>query len=368
MAEAHPDLFSEFTIPQYADWVAVAREELQGKDPEQALAWQVADLQGYPYYTNEQSPANPIPVSALAPWQNIPLLTVNDETICNKTALEHLNGGADGVLFYIQNNADVSVEKLLNKIEWPHCSISFLVEGANDSISGELKEYIGKKKYSYDELTGSLFLKTYPHHPQTINNIVHNLVTLTNFNCLGVYIPSGTPAGRIASGLAHAVELVQLLATSGISPQVSLQRVSFAVETGSDFFIDVASLKVLRFLWFQVVRAYGISDFEPRDLYIQSISTAWVNPAFEPHSNMLKATTAAMAAVIGGCNALTVLPESESDTRMIRITRNVSTLLKEESRFDKVADPLAGSFYLESLTNQLIDKAWGLFQQKMSGT
>ncbi|MCK6616401.1 MAG: methylmalonyl-CoA mutase family protein [Cyclobacteriaceae bacterium] len=364
MAEQHPNLFSEFRTPDYSEWLAIAREELQGTDPEQSLAWQVADLQCYPYYTREHLRTKQAINHVLTPWQNIPLITVASEAAGNAQALEHLNQGADGILFYIPEPATISPEKLLEKIEWPHCTLSFLLNEDDGEFSVKLRQFIDKKKYSLNELIGSFYLKTYPHRPQTINNIVHNLIPYTNLDCIGLYISSGQPVERLATGLAHAVQSVEQLAASGISAQVSLQRISFIVETGNDFFIEAASLRALRFLWYQVLQAYGAADYHPSDLYLQAISTCWIDDELGPHSNMLKSTTAAIAAITGGCNALTVLPEKEADTRMVRIARNVSNLLKEESRLDKVTDPLAGSFYLESLTWQLIEKVWTSFQQK----
>lgn len=367
MAQPIQNLFNEFKSPDSAEWTAMASTELGGKDPQQTLAWEVADLQGNAYY-DKANAAKPLslPLRHSAAWQNIPLVTVTNEVDSNKTALTHLNEGAGGIIFHIPHDRKVLLNSLLEKIEWPHCNVSFLTNAPAADLSDELKKIVSKANYKQDELTGSLFAKTYPHHPQSINNIIHNLVSLTNFDCLGIYISSGQPADRIATCLAQAVQLVELLATSGISQKVSLHHISFAIETGSDFFIEIATLRALRVLWFQVVHAYGLADYHPADLYIQAISTAWVQPAFEPHSNMLKSTTAAMAAITGGCNALTVIPEKESDTRMVRIARNVSNLLKEESRLGKVADPLSGSFYLESLTDQIIRKAWVSFQHKMA--
>jgi len=366
MAQSKVDLFAEFKKPDYADWLAVAREELQGKDPEQALSWQVAGLQVNALYSRAQCLNESMPISTVSSWQNIPLITVTDPAKGNNLALAHLNQGADGILFSLSHATGCPLDILLKKIEWPHCTISFLLDEPHGFFPASLKEYIAEKKYSAHEITGSLFIKTYAHHPQTINNIIHNLVALTHFDCLGIYVPAGYPADRIAASLAQAAKLVTQLEGTGMSAHVALNRISFAVETGPDIFIEIATLRALRFLWFQVVRAYGVLDYEPTDLHLHAISTPWVHPELEPHSNMLKSTTAAMAAVIGGCNALSVLPENEQDDRLVRIARNVSILLKEESRFDKVADPLAGSFYLESLTCQLAEKAWTLFQQKMA--
>jgi methylmalonyl-CoA mutase len=80
---------------------------------------------------------------------------------------------------------------------------------------------------------------------------------------------------------------------------------------------------------------------------------------------MIKATTSAMAAICGGCDILTVEPENTSDATIQRIALNVSSVLREESFLNKVADPTAGSYFLESLVNELCEKAWAIFKAKV---
>ena len=80
---------------------------------------------------------------------------------------------------------------------------------------------------------------------------------------------------------------------------------------------------------------------------------------------MLKATTASMAAILGGCDVLTVDAEDPDNATMSRAARNVSNVLREESHFSKVADPLAGSYFIDDLTRQLSENVWQLVQTKM---
>jgi methylmalonyl-CoA mutase len=86
---------------------------------------------------------------------------------------------------------------------------------------------------------------------------------------------------------------------------------------------------------------------------------------FDPYVNMLRTQTEAMSASLGGVNSMTVLPfdvpYKESDEFSERIARNQQLLLKEESNFDKIVDPGAGSYYIENLTNEIAQQAWNLF-------
>jgi methylmalonyl-CoA mutase len=121
----------------------------------------------------------------------------------------------------------------------------------------------------------------------------------------------------------------------------------------------------LRLLWYQVSQVYSLKTYRPGDLQIQAACYPWINPAYEPHGNLINSTASAMAAILGGCNALTVVPQDNDSDTFNRIGRNVSSLLREESNLDKVADPTAGSYALDVMTDTLAKKAWNLFQDKM---
>jgi methylmalonyl-CoA mutase len=367
MAVPMRNLFEEFELPDPSKWSAVATTELGGKDPQQILTWEVTDLQGFAYYdTASVRNTLSLPLNSSSVWQNIPMLTITNETENNRIALTHLNAGADGILFCIPHDRTVLLKKLFEKIEWPHCNISFLTNTPALDLSDELKKFAFETNLRQDELTGSLFTKTYPHHPQSVNKLIHNLENWHNFKCFGIYSGLSNPIESIATALCDGATLVEQLSILGTPPRISIPRFAFAMEIGTDFFIEAAKVKALRYLWYQVAQAYEATGYQIDSITIHAISPPWINEAYEPHGNMLKSTTAAMAAIIGGCNALSICPQKETDTRIARIARNVSLLLKEESRFDKVADPLAGSYYLDCLTDQLIRKAWALFKNNIT--
>ncbi|MBK9488574.1 MAG: hypothetical protein IPO07_07135 [Haliscomenobacter sp.] len=128
--------------------------------------------------------------------------------------------------------------------------------------------------------------------------------------------------------------------------------------------MEIAKLRALRLLWQNVLKAYGV---QTSALEI----AAHFAPASQdehPNTNLIRAATQAMSAVIGGANQLYVLPSNaslhESPTPFTRrIARNVQHLLRLESHLDKVIDPAAGSYYIEKLTEELAHKAWAIFQQ-----
>ncbi|HWA32821.1 MAG TPA: methylmalonyl-CoA mutase family protein, partial [Cyclobacteriaceae bacterium] len=99
------------------------------------------------------------------------------------------------------------------------------------------------------------------------------------------------------------------------------------------------------------------------NLFIHAASLPWKATQFEPHENMIKGTSAAMASILGGCDALTIDAEDNTQPMQLRVARNVSNILREDSFFSKVADPVAGSYYIEDLTRQISEGAWKSVQQ-----
>jgi methylmalonyl-CoA mutase len=116
----------------------------------------------------------------------------------------------------------------------------------------------------------------------------------------------------------------------------------------------------LRALWNLILVAYQVNSSNP--LFIYAVSNARVSAAFQPHGNLIKETYAAMAAIMGGCDGLTLEPEDYTNSTMVRMARNTSSVLRAESFFSLVADPLAGSYLVEQLTKELADEAWKKFQ------
>jgi methylmalonyl-CoA mutase len=374
---AKSDLFSTFKTTSYQDWLKAASAEIDGKNPVEALQWKIGEVNGYPFYTQEdlKQLTTPSPVS-LQPsteefkgsrcWHNTPCIKVLEEAQANKLALRQLQQGADGILFDLHRSSTISLEKLLESIEWPWCIVAFQSMDYNESFLHKLDQFSEKKNFRKHELQGFYLSETYPQHPQVLHNIIHNLEAYKNFRLLGVRSPHEDVVNHISDLLTQSVALIDQLTNAGSGIETIIRNVFFSVTPGPDFFLEIARLKALRHVWYQVVKAYGVPDYSPANLFIHAHSTAWSNPAFEPHENMLKSTTASMAAILGGCNALTIEPALEQNDRLSRIALNVSHILREESHLNKVADPTAGSYYVENLVHQVAQQAWAKFKQNVS--
>ena len=174
-----------------------------------------------------------------------------------------------------------------------------------------------------------------------------------------IHEQGGTAVQELGYGIALGVERLVERSQSGGDIDEVAKDLRFVFAIGSNYFFEIAKLRAARMLW-----ARAVSAFQPRDesscLMNVHACTALCNKSIcDPFANVLRATTEAMAAIIGGCDSLEVRPFRFSD----RLAMNIQRLLREESHFDRVADPAGGSYYVEWLTDALANQGWRLFQQ-----
>lgn len=347
-------------------WCEAAKKELGGKDPFEALSRSKAGIRIKPYY--DASNTKNITTHTLSPstnpylgprgWYNMPTVTVRNDLDANKKALEHLNNGADGIVFKI--NDTISIDKLLSNVELPYCSTFFLTEIEQSKLLADFVRHVNAKGFDKTQIVGGLFCNS----NQAVS--IDQFEAWGKFHVLGnLVIPSSDPTSEISNALTAGVNAITSHTDKGYQPGVIIPQMAFSFTVGTDFFTEIAKLKSFRRLWQQVSYAYGVKDHDD-SVFIHALSPCWNKEAFQPNANMLKSTTAAMSAILGGCDAITIEPEIENDSFKSRIARNVLTLLREESHLNQTADPTAGSYYLESLIDELSQVAWNKFQKEVS--
>ncbi|MEX0770849.1 MAG: methylmalonyl-CoA mutase family protein [Balneolaceae bacterium] len=150
------------------------------------------------------------------------------------------------------------------------------------------------------------------------------------------------------------------------NPETVCQAFWMRLSAGSLYFPEIAKFRAARMLWSKVTEAYGLGAESAKALHIHVETSPWNQTVYEPYSNMLRATTETMSAALGGADSILTLPfnaaNQSSDPFSSRIARNIHHILKNESFLHKVADPSAGSWYVEQLTDQIAEKAWSFFQ------
>ena len=165
---------------------------------------------------------------------------------------------------------------------------------------------------------------------------------------------------ELAYTLATAVEYTRHLSGQGIAIDVIAPALRVVLPLGGhSFFIEVAKIRALRRLWATVVQALGGKD---KRLFIHSKGDGWNKKVIGSQLNIARGAVEGLAATIGGCNSLDVMPHDTTGTGL-RIALNTQHILREEAGIDRVADPAAGSRLIESLTAQLAACAWTEFQE-----
>ncbi len=170
---------------------------------------------------------------------------------------------------------------------------------------------------------------------------------------------------ELAFALAMGHEYVVRLTDLGLNVDQVAPAIKFNFSVGTSYFIEIAKLRAARMLWANIMKPYGPKRGCSSKLRAHVQTSAWNQTVYDPYVNMLRGTTEAMSAAIAGVDSIEVLPFDhayEQPTEFsARIARNTQLLLKEESHFDQVTDPAAGSYYIEELTASIAAEAWKLF-------
>lgn len=350
----------DFTTHSLHDWEKVARLELGNKDPWQSLSKQTSGFLVKPYYDvlDQRSEENillrdTIKSGTLA---NVPKVIAHDAKSANEAALAHLLAGADGIYFSLEGKLSPNV--LLKDIDLAICQVFFQCNSNDENeFLSLLDPYIEKHKLT-DKISGAIFAEA----AFTKQRSVSILSAGKKFSQHGIVIASkDNIVDEIVDALCAVVDIIEQRKLINEKSSVAFSSIAFSVSIDANFFFAIAKIRALRKLWITLQQAYGIST--PSEVYVHGISSPWIKESFQPHGNLLKQTTASMAAFMAGCDALTVEAEDLNNPMMVRIARNVPAILSDESHLGKVVDPLAGSYFVDHLTHEVAAAAWKKFQQ-----
>ncbi len=171
---------------------------------------------------------------------------------------------------------------------------------------------------------------------------------------------------ELAIATASAVYYINGLIDLGISPIDSLASMRFSFASGNNFFMELAKFRAFRILLRNLYDAYDVDPSEALP-FVSAKTSDFYYSRYDVHNNILRATTQALAAVLGGVDSLTVIPfdsVSGSNSELgRRIAKNLQVILNEEAKISRVIDFAGGSYYVESLTNEIAQKSWNLFRE-----
>ena len=228
-----------------------------------------------------------------------------------------------------------------------------------------------------DILKEFMVRNTYIYPPEPSMRIISDIIEYTSnempkFNSISISGYHMQEAGanlvqELAYTLADGREYVRAAIQAGMDVDKFAGRLSFFFAIGMNFFMEIAKLRAARTLWHRVMTEFGAQDERSKMLRTHCQTSGVSLQEQDPYNNVVRTAYEALSAVLGGTQSLhtnaldeaIALPTEFS----ARIARNTQLILQEETGVTKVVDPLAGSYYVESLTNELIEKAWALMQE-----
>lgn len=388
------NIFSEFGKTSKNEWLTEMGDFINEKQKND-LIWNTP--QGFSidaYYTEKE--LTPIAYLAdfqthgksdlkqLRKWEYRELISIKSGKLENvhQEAVAALTSGAEGIIFDLDrlDIRDFELELLLENLHLTENSLSFCCQGKIAGVFDSLSQYVAKESMNSADVRGTLYVDPLAHWSltgQSYENGLDELIycigkidTLPGIKFLSVRSDHFHAAGanlvqELAFVLNAAVAYLDYFTNKDTDIGQMARKIEFSLAVGSSYFMEIAKLRALKILFSKIVQAYGEKDFSTGDVPIHAISASRSKSVREPYTNIVRNTAEAMAAILGGCHSLTLLPFDQayenSGAFARRISRNISLLLREEAHFDKVNDPVAGSYYIAHLTDKLAAHAWQLF-------
>ncbi len=389
-APSESPLFTEFNALSPQAWDERIRKDLRDA-PYDSLLWKTSE--GFtvkPFYTRHDLPQNRAARPDDFPyvrtsknrdncWENVQVFYVRkDANPFIEEAAQALAKGATGVHFFLKEPVDFDFEYLLSQPNTRGAYICFTFPVSPEIYLRDYLNAARKLNFNLDLLRGFIHFEPIddqPYKAPPCGSFTQMLELVTDVPGLYPVTINGQQFSNRGSLLSQEVGLVLSAAicaitaaeNEGIPAEKVISRMQFQLTAGTNYFFEIAKLRAIRLLWSAVVNNYGIAGELASRLKIHVSTSRWYHTVFDPHVNLLRGTTEAMSAILGGCDSLSVAPFDKlykaPDEFSARVARNISVILKEEAYLDKAIDPAAGSFYLENLTKELAEKSWEFFQQ-----
>ena len=416
----------EFKTVSLDDWQAAAAQSLKGK-PLESLTWHTPEgIAVKPLYTAEDVAhlphANTMPgfapfirgpqatMYAVRPWtirQYAGFSTASESNAFYKKALA-AGGQGVSVAFDLATHrgydsdhprvtgdvgkAGVAIDSvedmkvLFGGIDLANVSVSMTMNGAVLPVLAAFVVAGEEQGVSQAQLSGTIqndILKefmvrnTYIYPPKPSMRIIgdiieHTATQMPRFNSISISGYHMQEAGanqalELAFTLADGAEYVKTAVAKGLNVDDFSPRLSFFWAVGMNFYLEIAKMRAARLLWCRIMQGFGAVNPKSLMLRTHSQTSGWSLTEQDPHNNVVRTTVEAMAAVFGGTQSLhtnsfdeaIALPTDFSS----RIARNTQLILQEETHITSVVDPWAGSYMMESLTQEMADKAWAIIEE-----
>lgn len=360
------NLFDDFNPVSAKAWKQKIQFDLKGADYNEALVWESPEgIKVKPFYhADDEVPS--LGVKKSQGWSIGQAIYAGNAVMANEKAVKALEKGAESLQFVIPTE-DIKISDLLKNINLKETPVYFDFQFLSSDYIKSVVDFFGDAKEN-------IFLNVDPvgHLARTGNwfandeNNWDSVSRIIAFNAkhtlsvdVSLYQNAGaTMAQQLGYALAHANEYLNY--TEGEEEQAI--AVTFKVAVGTNYFFEIAKLRALRVLWKVLAKAYKVAE----ECHIIAVPTRRNKTLYDYNTNMLRTTTESMSAVLGGADMVCNMPydaiyHKENDFGD-RIAVNQLLVLKNESYFDKIDNAADGTYYIESLTQQLAEKGLALFK------
>ena len=360
-------LFEEFKQHTLEQWNEKIITDLKGKDYKNLIWESPENIKVAPVYNRES--VNGLKGETThhhTDWE----IEQSLNKPSNKQVLASLNGGASALLICNVDSKDL--ESVLEDVLIQYIQTSIHSAEIENSVEA-LLALIEKRKLDKDAIKGSLqydplmtalkkgsFDSNLWEEFKSVQEKTNSLPAYKSLSIRGQeYHNSGASATQ-----ELAFTLAQLSEYFAHNSDLKASKTQVSLGVSTNYFFEIAKFRAMRILWSQILKAY---KKEETTLDLRAETGLRTSTIFGPHVNMLRTTSQCMSAALGGANTVNVsnfnAAYKQDDDFAQRMGRNISLILKEESYFNKVSDPSAGSYYIEQITNELSQNAWALFQE-----
>ena len=402
------NLFEEFPPVSTKDWMVLIEKDLKGADFEKKLVWASPEgLKVKPFYRREdvashayllQQEPGCFPFvrgknSLGNAWNICQAIHQGEVADANKVLRKALERGAQSItltstvsenkLFGQKVCSQKDFDLLLKGFDFKSAEINFAWGNRSPQAVSYLLNHLGnqglktsvfKGSFEFDPVGEMLLTGKLPKNESAMWDEISAYLkeAKEKFPNAKQLVLRSSPLHRAGSNLGQdlayilgaAVEIIDALTKRGWKVEEVLALMGVKAEVATSYFMEIAFFRALRLLWSAMVKSYGVAS-EHGKLWIHAETSRLTKTIYDPHVNILRESSEAMSAVIGGVDVLTVHPWDENFRQPTeasdRLARNTQLVLREETGLSHCADAAAGSYYIEELTDKLAEVAWKKF-------
>tara|TARA_Y100000782_G_scaffold114671_1_gene151803 strand:- start:1616 stop:3058 length:1443 start_codon:yes stop_codon:yes gene_type:complete len=384
-------LMTDFKPVSFDEWLAKIEKDLKGKTLENLEKPNFEGIVVHPVYNREKTnlttgTPGKAPYSRGAKpenneWtinQDFQVKEDNAKTI-NTLLLKQLMDGVNGVT--LSGNVEGNLATLFNEIGLPHIETFIRPEAASKALIEEFITTCEKADFDVKTVKGAIECDPFGlalstgyfdegEMEATLESALHSAkfapaMRSVLINGYQLHMAGATTVQELGIALAEGHEYLVALMEKGLSVDAAAARLQFEFSTGTQYFFEIAKLKAFRMLWSRIIEEYLPEHDCSHTTYVHARTSEWFHTVYDAHNNMLRDTSAAMAAAIAGADAITVTPfdsaYQDETSFSNRMAKNIQLILKDESGLGKIIDASAGSYYIEDLIDQYLEKGWDIF-------